>query len=226
MTILDWPTTERPREKLLNRGVEALSEAELIAVIIQNGTRGKNAVVLAREWLSHYGSLSALLHAEPNDQPRPAGLGPATWCQIKAAAELYRRSLQESLMQHETINDADSARQFLIAQLGHLKQEVFAVLFLNNQHQVIKFEKLFFGTVNQSAVYPAEVMKRALALHASAIIMVHNHPSGNLLPSIADKQITYRLRECLDLVDISLLDHIIVGGKHSFSFTESGLLLR
>lgn len=222
--IRDWPEAERPREKLLHRGAASLSDAELLAIFIRSGTAGRTAVDIARELLSRFGSLRGLLAAEYEDVTGVAGLGPAKFAQLKAVLELGQRYLGESIRPGQPLSDPEAVRRYLAARLRDLPYEVFCCLYLDNRHRVLAFEQLFRGTINGAAVYPREVVKQALARNAAAVILVHNHPSGVAEPSRADETLTHRVREALDLVDIRVLDHLVVGDGEMTSFCERGLL--
>ncbi|MBD2857425.1 DNA repair protein RadC [Spongiibacter sp. KMU-158] len=224
MAISDWPAAERPREKLMARGAGALSDAELLAIFLRTGVKGQSAVELARNLLQDFGSLSALLTAGRAQFCASHGLGDAKYVQLQAVIEMSRRHLAEALSSGEVFSSADRTRRYLQAQLRGEPREVFAVLFLDNQHRLIKYEPLFFGTINGAAVYPREVARRSLEEHAAAVILAHNHPSGVAEPSDADVRITRRIREALDLLDVRLLDHCIVAGPEVVSLAEQGLL--
>lgn len=224
MTINHWPLRERPREKLLNLGAKYLSEAELLAIFFRTGTRGKTAVDIARELLIEFGSLKKLINADPPFYFRKSGVGKAKFAMIKAAIELGRRYLEEQIEPGDKLNDSQVTKRFLASHLRDYPYEVFACLFLDSQHRVIGFEELFKGTLNEANVYPREVVKRCLSHNAAKIILTHNHPSGDPLPSQADRDITQLLKEALSLVDIQLIDHIIVGAKENFSFAETGMI--
>jgi DNA repair protein RadC len=224
MPITDWPEDERPREKLLQRGPAALSDAELLAIFLRTGIAGSSAVDLARELLSRFGSLRALLKAPRADFCAAKGLGDAKYAQLQAVLEIARRHLAENLAQRAALNDPQAARDFLIAQLRDLDHEAFAALFLDTQHRVLAFEILARGTLNSASVYPREVVKSALRQQAAAVIFAHNHPSGIGEPSGADRTLTQRLREALNLIDIRVLDHFIIGEGPPVSFAERGLL--
>lgn len=224
MAITDWPTAERPREKLLARGPESLSDAELLAIFFRTGMRGKTAVDLARELLNRFGGLRHLLAAEREALCEAAGLGAAKYAQLMAALEIGRRHLEARFMRGAALESPRDTLQFLQASLRDRAYEVFCCLFLDNRHRVLAFEELFRGTLNGTAVYPREVVKRALALNAGAAILVHNHPSGVAEPSRADEVLTERLKEALGLVDVRVLDHIVIGDGESVSFSERGLL--
>ncbi|MFA7558393.1 MAG: DNA repair protein RadC [Hydrogenophaga sp.] len=223
MAISDWPLAERPREKLLQRGAEALSDAELLAIFLRTGVRGKTAVDLAREVLAGFGSLRRLLEADAASFCSRPGLGEAKYVQLQATLELARRHLQATLERGDVLTSPDATRRYLSARLRDKPQEVFAVLFLDNRHRVLAFEELFHGTVDGASVHPREVVRRVLVHNAAAVILAHNHPSGVAEPSRADEAITRRLKDALALVDVRVLDHIVVG-EDMVSFAERGLL--
>lgn len=224
MSIKDWPADERPREKLLRRGPNALTDAELLAIFLRIGTHGKSAVDLARDLLDEFGSLQALLSADQLRFCQSHGLGQAKYAQLQAVLEMARRHFTEVLKRGSALSSPDITRAYLSAQLRGLSYEVFSCLFLDNQHRVIVWEELFRGTIDGASVYPREVAKRALFHHAAAVIFAHNHPSGINEPSQADKHITDKLRQALGLFDIRVLDHFIVGDGVPYSFAEHGLL--
>jgi DNA repair protein RadC len=215
---------ERPREKLLNQGAAALSDAELLAIFLRTGLPGLSAVDLARQLLSAFGSLRALVQAEQAEFCLHAGLGPAKFAQLQAVMEMGRRHLFEDLKRGNALTSPGAVRNYLRSRMAHLPHEVFACLFLDNQHRVITFEELFRGTLDSASVYPREVVKRALACNAAALILTHNHPSGVAEPSQADQMLTRRLKEALALVDIRVLDHLVIGDGEPVSFAERGLL--
>ncbi|MFO1389223.1 RadC family protein [Cellvibrio sp.] len=224
MSIADWPAAERPREKLLELGPKALSDAELLAIFLRVGCVGKSAVDLARELLQEYGGLRPLLEASQSDFCKGLGLGSAKYAQLQAVLEMGRRHLSASMKEGDLLTSPDLVRNYLSAQLRHQAQEVFAVLFLDNQHRLIAYEEMFFGTIDGASVYPREVVKKALAKNAAAVILSHNHPSGIAEPSQADQRITRRLQDALQLVDVRVIDHMVVGDKEVISFAERGLL--
>ena len=224
MAITDWPAAERPREKLLARGSEALSDAELLAIFLRTGVTGLTAVDLARDLLSHFGSLRALLKADIEQFCEAKGLGTAKFAQLQAVLEMSRRHLRESLQRDSALESPRQTRDYLTSRLRDFHNERFCCLFLDNQHRPLAFETLFTGTINAAAVYPREVVKRALALNSAALILAHNHPSGIAEPSRADIDITERLQRALALVDIRLLDHFVVGDGEPVSFAERGLI--
>ncbi|MBT9098129.1 RadC family protein [Methylovulum psychrotolerans] len=224
MTIKDWDEEDRPREKLLQRGAGALTDAELLAIFLRTGTPGKSAVDLARDLLADFGSLKALLDADQARFCQANGLGPAKYTQLQAVLEMAKRHFKEILQRGNALTSPDITRAYLSAQLRGYNYEVFACLFLDNQHRVIQLEELFRGTIDGASVYPREVAKRALHHNAAAIIFAHNHPSGIAEPSQADKHITDKLKQALSLFDIRVLDHFIVGDGQPYSFAEHGLL--
>ena len=224
MAITDWPETERPREKLLARGPHALSDAELLAIFLRTGVSGQTAVDVARGMLARFGSLRGLLTAERAALCETSGLGEAKYVQLQAALELGRRFLGEKLARGAALTSTADTRDFLQAHLRDRGKEDFCCLFLDNRHRVLAFEELFRGTLNGTSVYPREVLKRALALNAAAVVLVHNHPSGVAEPSRADELLTQRLKEALGQVEVRLLDHLVVGDGETVSFAERGLI--
>lgn len=224
MTITAWPLAERPREKLLNQGAHYLSDAELLAIFLRTGIKGKTALDIARELLVEYGNLRKLFNTAPHLLCQTVGLGRAKYAMLKAAIELGRRYLEEGVQVGEVLNDSHLTKRFLINRLQDYSQEVFACLFLDNGHRLICFEILFYGTINEASVYPREVVKRGLAHNAAKMILAHNHPSGNAYPSQADKELTRLLREVLAVVDIQVIDHMVIGNKECTSFAEIGLI--
>ena len=224
MAITDWPEAERPREKLLQRGPEALSDAELLAIFLRTGIRGKTAVDLARDLLKRFGSLRSLLEADLRQFCEGEGLGKVKYTQLQASTEIARRHLQETLSRGSALESPDHTRRYLQSRLRDYPYEVFACLFLDNRHRVIAFDELFRGTINGASVHPREVVKRALDHNASAVILAHNHPSGVAEPSVADRQITQTLVSALQLVEIRVLDHLVVGDGETVSFAERGYM--
>lgn len=224
MTIRQWPGAERPREKLLERGAHALSDAELLALLLGSGTRGQSAVELARSLIAQFGSLRNLLNADPPRCLRQTGIGPARCAALKAAVELARRHFREALRLGPALSAPEATRTFLVAQLRDRPYEVFCCLYLDNRHRLIAFEELFRGTIDRAGVHPREVLRQTLAHNAAAVIFAHNHPSGVLEPSQADELITRRLRDALALMDVRVLDHFIIGDGRCYSFSEAGLL--
>lgn len=224
MSIADWPAAERPREKLLTLGPRALSDAELLAIFLRVGCVGKSAVDLARELLQEYGGLRQLLEASQAEFCKGLGLGSAKFAQLQAVLEMSRRHLSAAMKSGDLLNSPDLVRCYLSAQLRHQPREVFAVLFLDNQNRLIIYEELFFGTIDGASVYPREVVRHALRHNAAAVILAHNHPSGVAEPSQADERITQRLVAALELIDVRVLDHMVVGDAEVVSFAERGLL--
>jgi DNA repair protein RadC len=224
MSIRDWPEGERPREKLLARGPQALSDAELLAIFLRTGVAGKSAVDLARELVTRFGGLRGLLRADQKNFCEAKGLGQAKYVQLQAVLEIARRHLGEILAEPAGLKDPRDARDFLRARLRDLDHEVFAALFLDSQNRVLAFEVLARGTLNAAAVYPREVVKLALRHNAASLIFAHNHPSGVAEPSPADRSLTTRLKDALGLVDIRVLDHFVVGEGSPVSFAERGWL--
>jgi DNA repair protein RadC len=223
MSIRKWPEQERPREKLLSRGCETLSDAELIAVLLGSGVRGKDAITLGREWLIAAGSLGVLLNA-PQQMKQLPGIGPTKRARLIAALELARRALGEQLLDRPTLNNPTDSGDYLRARLQHLPYEVFACLFLDNRHRFLAFEELFRGTVDGAHVHPREVVRACLRHNACAVILAHNHPSGVAEPSQADRTITHELRQALQLVGVRVLDHLIIGADTPVSMAARGLL--
>jgi DNA repair protein RadC len=224
MAINNWPLAERPREKLLARGPQALSDAELLAIFLRTGTRGKTAVDLARALLTEFDGLRGLFAAGRHRVCAAAGLGPAKYALLQAVLEMARRHLGEALQRGRALTDPSATRNYLISRLRDLSQEVFCCLYLDNRHRVITFEELFHGTLDGASVHPREVVRQALAHNAAALIFAHNHPSGVAEPSDADRRLTRRLKDALALVDIRVLDHFVVGDGDAVSFAERGLI--
>ncbi|WP_106419420.1 RadC family protein [Salinicola tamaricis] len=224
MGINDWPAGERPREKLLTLGASALSDAELLAIFLRVGVKGRSAVDLARDLLASFGGLRALLEADRQRFCAEHGLGEAKYVQLQATLELSRRHLGSLLERDAALTSPTLVRRFLSAQLRHLPHEAFAALFLDNQHRVIRFEILAEGTLDGASIYPREVARRALAHNAGALIFAHNHPSGMAEPSQSDRRVTERLSDALGLFDIRVLDHFVVGDGEVISFVERGWL--
>lgn len=224
MPITSWPLAERPRERLLQQGAQTLSDAELLAVFLRTGVKGKTAVDLARDLLQQFGSLRGLLSANHEDFCKAKGLGIAKFALLQAVLEMAQRHLREDLSRHDVVRNQVQMKSYFVSQLRHQQREVFACLFLDNQHRVLAFEELFYGTVNVANIFPREVVKRALELNAVAVIFSHNHPSGNTHPSSEDKDVTRKLVDALAVVGVKVLDHIIVGEGPVASFAELGLL--
>lgn len=223
MTIKTWPSGERPREKLLHLGPAALSDAELLALFIGCGPRGKSALDVARDALGHFSGLRQLLEANKQEFCQRPGLGEVKYCLLQAALELSRRHLQTTLKRQTVFDSPQTTRDFLVLRLRHQPREVFVGLFLTAQHALIRYEELFYGSISMASVYPREVARRALELGAAAMIVAHNHPSGVAEPSRADERITQQLKESLALIDVKLLDHCVVGDADVVSLAERGL---
>jgi len=221
MAISDWPPGERPRERLLTLGAAALSDAELLAVVLRTGVRGKSAVELGRELLERFKSVAGILGA---DLSGVKGLGPAKRAQFEAALELARRSLKDELRSGSALTSPGAVRDYLRLAIADREHEVFVCLWLDAQHRVLRFEELFRGTLTQTSVYPREIVKAGLQANAAAVIFAHNHPSGAAQPSQADELLTRNLKDALALVEVKVLDHFIVAGHHTVSFAERGLL--
>ena len=224
MAITDWPLQERPRERLLALGAASLADAELLAILLRTGIKGKSAVDLARQLLGRFGSVGGLLDAGSTNLAETPGVGKAKLAQLRAALELARRALKEEISSRDALSSPRAVRDYLRLVLGGREQEVFVVLLLDAQHRVIACEELFHGTLTQTSVYPREVVKCSLKHNAAAVIFAHNHPSGVAEPSHADEILTRSLKSALALVDIEVLDHFIVAGSRTMSFAERGLL--
>jgi DNA repair protein RadC len=224
LSIIDWPVTERPRERLLRHGVQALSDAELLAIFLRTGTQSRDVLSLARHCLATFGTLGGFLRASSSHFCAVDGLGPARFAQLHAVLEMTRRSLGEALAERPLFDSPDAVRDYLKLTIGSRPHEVFVALFLDAQHRLVAAEELFRGTLAQTSVYPREVVKRALEVNAAAIVFAHNHPSGLAEPSRADEMLTGALKNALALVDIRTLDHFIVAGHAVYSFSEHGKL--
>lgn len=225
MAITDWPTDERPREKLLERGADALTDAELLALFLRTGSRGKSAVELGREIMARFGSFSALLTATEKDLKAVKGIGIAKMTLLAAVMEISKRLLTEELNQQEIVlTSSDSVKRYLQLHYHNRKYEAFVILFLDVKNRLIEAKEMFKGTLTRTSVYPREVVKEALNLNAANVILSHNHPSGVPDPSRADIDLTQLLKDALRLVDVNVLDHIVVAGNSTCSFAEQGLL--
>ena len=228
MPLKDLPPDARPREKLLARGPGALSDAELLALLLRTGMAGKGVLQLAQELVdpppSGFGGIAGLLHASADDLKRIKGLGPAKRAELVAVLELARRALAQQLKEREVFSNPDAVKHYLQLHLSQRGHEVFSVLFLDTQHRLLALEELFRGTLTQTSVYPREVVLRALHLQAAAVVLAHNHPSGTVQPSRADEALTQTLKAALALVDVRVLDHVIVGPGQALSMAERGLL--
>lgn len=222
MAIKHWPQENRPREKLLNKGPQALTDAELLAIFLRVGHKGVNAIDMARGLICHFGGLGPLLKADQTAFCAAKGLGPAKYCQLQATLELTKRYLEEQLCNEYVFDSPNKVRDYLAVQMRDYQREVFVALFLDTRHRLIEFNELFQGTIDAASVYPRELAKLALQKNAAAVIVAHNHPSGNAEPSIADVEITKRLKISLDTLDIRLLDHFIIGKGNVVSLADMG----
>ena len=224
MAITDWPAAERPREKLIELGAEALSDAELLAIFLRVGVTGKSAVDLARDLLTQFGSLNGIFAATEHELSQVHGIGTSKYVQLQAIFEMSRRALSEQLQQRDVFKSPQAVRDYLVLKLGRLTKEVFLVLFLDTQNRLVATEEMFSGSLKETSVYPREVVKRALHHNAASVIFAHNHPSGIAQQSQADELLTKQLKQALALVDVRVLDHFIVAGNNTLSFSERGLL--
>jgi DNA repair protein RadC len=222
MGINDWPEDQRPRDRLIKHGAHALSDAELIAVFLRVGVKGKSAVDLGRDMIGHFGSLQGLFNANITEFSKIHGLGSAKYAQLQAVLELAKRAISEKLQTQSSLSSPESVKQFLKLAIGSKQYESFNVLFLDVKNRLIKSEELFKGTLSHASVYPREIIKAALAHNAASVILAHNHPSGSPEPSQADLTLTQTLKTALDLVDIRLLDHFIVTNSQVYSMAEHG----
>lgn len=218
-----WPKSERPRERLRDHGVEALTDAELIALLLRNGVRGKDAIGLARDLVVRFGGLRGMAAANWNNLRKVKGLGPAKIASLLAASEITRRQLKEELIGTNAVRDPQTVLAYLTSSLRDKKKEIFKVLFLNKANIVLAAKDLFQGTVDETVVHPREIIQAALDLHATGIILVHNHPSGRIEPSTEDIQMTQKIKLACEAVSVKVVDHIIVGDNQFFSFREHGL---
>ena len=224
MGIRDWPASERPREKLIEHGAEALSDAELLAIFLRVGVTGKSAVDLARDLLNQFGSLNGIFAASEKAISQVHGMGSSKYVQLQAIFEMSRRALNEQMQAHDVLKSPQHVRDYLVLKLGSQQKEVFLVLFLDTQNRLIAAEEMFSGTLMQTSVYAREVVKRALHHNAAAVIFAHNHPSGIAQQSSADELLTQDLKKALALIDVRVLDHFIVAGNSTMSFAERGLI--
>lgn len=220
--IKDWPNQERPREKLLLRGSHALSDAELLAIFLRTGYKGIDVVALSRLLLSDFGSLHAIFAASESEFCAKKGLGKAKFVQLQAVLEMSRRYLQEPLQKGLILTSAQQTKDFLIAKMHAYPYEVFAAILLDTQHQIICFHEFFFGSIDSATVHPRIIMQKVLYENAAAIILIHNHPSGDPTASICDKKITQKIIDAMQLIDVQVLDHFIVGHQKITSFAEKG----
>lgn len=221
MSIKDWPADDRPREKLLERGADALTDAELLAIFLRIGVAGQSAVGLARELLQRFGSMAGVIAAPREEFCAVHGMGEAKYVQLQASVEMARRALASAMTERPLLNSPDIVKDYLRLSLGHERVEVFVALWLDAQHRLIEMQTLFRGTLTQTSVYPREVVRAALAKNAAAVILAHNHPSGSTAPSQADRSLTHVLKGALALVDVNVLDHCIVGRGETHSAVRS-----
>jgi DNA repair protein RadC len=224
MAITDWPSSERPREKLLAHGAKNLSDAELLAIFLRVGVTGKSAVDLARDLLSRFGSLNGIFAASLDELSEVNGIGSSKFAQLQAIFEMSCRALNEQMQAKDVLSSPNQVRDYLRLKLGGLNREVFMVLFLDAQNRIITSEEMFSGTLTQTSVYPREIVKRALQHNAASVIFAHNHPSGITEASRADELLTAELKKALALVDVRVLDHFIVAGNKTLSFVQEGKL--
>lgn len=224
MKIVEWPQHERPREKLLQYGSASLSDAELLAIIINTGIKGSSAIELASKVIEHFGSLQGVFFASQKRFMQQPGLGAVKYAQVHACFELFKRSMAEQMSRQASFTRAEDASDYLRAQLAQNQREVFAMLLLDSQHQLIAYREMFKGTINSAAVYPRELVKQAMEDNAAAVILAHNHPSGIAEPSQADIQITQRIKQAFALIDVVVLDHFVIGHSSAVSFAQRGLL--
>jgi DNA repair protein RadC len=220
----DLPAAMRPREKLWAQGPQALANAELLALLLRTGLQGKGVLALAEDLLEDFGGFAGLLEAQPADFQRIKGLGPAKGAELAAVMEMARRALGEEMKRGPVFDNPAKVKDFVSLHLARREQEVFGVMFLDSQHRLIEWRELFQGTLTQTSVYPREVLRAAMALNAGAVILAHNHPSGLAEPSRADEFLTSSLKSTLQLVDVRVLDHLVVGAGQVVSFAERGLL--
>ena len=222
MAIKHWPLESRPREKLLEKGPNALTDAELLAIFLRIGRKGVNAIDMARDLISRFGGLGPLLKADQDSFCAAKGLGPAKYCQLQATLELTKRYLEEQLCNDCVFNSPDKVKDYLAVQMRDYHREVFVALLLDTRHRLIEFHELFKGTIDAASVHPREVVKLALQKNAAAVIAAHNHPSGSAEPSVADVEITKSLKAALEVLDIRLLDHFIIGKGEVVSLADRG----
>jgi len=224
MPLKDLPAAQRPREKLLQRGAGALADTELLALLLRTGLRGHDVFALAQQLLDEMKGLAGLMQVGAEDLSRIKGLGPAKRAELLAVMEIARRAIGQQLQAEAVFTSPQQLKEYAALHLGGHEQEVFAVIFLDGQHRLLALEEMFRGTLTQTSVYPREVVRRALALNAGALVLAHNHPSGLAEPSRADEYLTQTLKSALALVDVRVLDHLVVGRGQVVSMAERGLL--
>lgn len=220
----NWPNSEKPCEKLLRHGAHFLSDVELLAILIRSGQKNNSVLQIARVLIKQFGSLRGIINADKAALCAIPGIGDVKYAQIQASLEIIKRQYEEPLRQSNVFNSCDEVKKYLRCQLRDKTHEEFAVLMLDNQHRLLSYRTMFTGTINAAAVYPREIVKQALADNAAATILVHNHPSGGLEPSQADIGITKEIKQALELIDVSLLDHFIVADNKTASFAQRGLI--
>ncbi|PHR65027.1 MAG: hypothetical protein COA51_06525 [Idiomarina sp.] len=223
-SVKDWPVAERPREKMAELGVATLTDAELLAILLGTGIRGKDVVAYSRDLLSEFDGLGGMLAASAETLMEQPGLGPARVMQLQVVMEISRRYLAWQLRRDDGFTQPAMVRDYLTAQLRHQQREIFVVLLLDSQHRLLKYVELFQGTINAAPVYPREIIKLVMQHNATAVILAHNHPSGVAEPSQADQRVTERLKRALSMIDVALLDHFVIGAGTPVSFAERGLL--
>ena len=224
MVLKDIPASVRPREKLLAHGAAALADTELVALLLRTGTRGASVLQLAQQLLDGFGGLAGLLHGDTSRLRRIKGIGPAKLAELSAVIELARRAVGERLIERPALETLAQVKSYVQMHLGGHEHEVFGVLFLDGRHRLMCFDEMFRGTLTQTSVYPREIVKRAIGLGAGAVILAHNHPSGEAEPSLADVHLTHRLRDVLAVIDVLVLDHIVVSRNVAISLAERGLM--
>ncbi len=224
MGINEWPKSEQPREKLMQYGVSSLSNAELLAIFLRTGIKGKSAIELAQELLHRFGGISQILEADLQSFTQVKGMGSAKYCQLKATIELVTRHFNGKVEEAHSYNNQEVVTKFLLCHFFNFKHEVFACMFLDNKNKLIKIENLFVGTINQAQVYPRVVAQSCLKNNAAAVILAHNHPSGNIKASQSDIDITKKLMQTLKLIDVRVLDHFIIGNNDVMSMAQYGLM--
>lgn len=224
MPISEWPIHERPREKLLEKGPSALSDAEILSIFLRTGREGLSALDLAREMLERFQGLRQLIDTNQKEFCETKGLGMVKYVQIQAAIELGRRYLQAELKSGDAFTNPEQTREFLTLKLRAYPHEVFACLYLDNRHRLISFDELFNGTIDSAQVHAREVVRAALKHNAAAVILSHNHPSGVAEPSQSDINLTRELKKALSLIDVRVLDHMVIGEGTAVSFAERGLI--
>lgn len=224
MGIADWPDDQKPREKLLQRGADSLTDAELLAILLRTGVKGKSAVDLGRELVERFGGVHGLLGAQAKAIQQTPGLGTAKAAQLLAALAVAKRALESEVRQRDNLNSPAAVRDYLRLTLRNREREIFIAVYLDAQNRMLGVEELFQGTLTQTSVYPREVVRLGLRYNAAAVIFAHNHPSGLAEPSRADELLTQALKQALALVDVKVLDHFIVAGNSALSFAERGLL--